>query len=238
MTTLTIPQQPPAPASLPLKPFGLGASLLLFGIPAAAMALSVYGLTPVINNLGIAIGDARGLAGMVVMIALLLASLVGYVLEGHPLTWAAFSQRFRLTAIKARDWPWLVGAILVFGIGALLINSLMMVIYQALNFKASSVVMGGQMSLGVSLIVLVFNIIGEEFWWRGFILPRQELAFGKYTWLLHGTLWACFHMYKWFAVPAMLITCQIVPFVAQKTKNTWPGIINHFVVNGVGLLIY
>ncbi len=28
-------------------------------------------------------------------------------------------------------------------------------------------------------ITLVFNILGEEFWWRGVVLPRQELAFGN-----------------------------------------------------------
>ena len=28
---------------------------------------------------------------------------------------------------------------------------------------------------------LFFNIFGEEFWWRGYILPRQELVMGKYA---------------------------------------------------------
>ncbi len=32
-------------------------------------------------------------------------------------------------------------------------------------------------------------------------------------------------------------TCQVIPFVAQRTKNTWPGIINHLVVKGVGMII-
>ena len=26
------------------------------------------------------------------------------------------------------------------------------------------------------LLVLFFNVVGEELWWRGVILPRQELA--------------------------------------------------------------
>ena len=87
------------------------------------------------------------------------------------------------------------------------------------------------------IIVLFFNIVGEELWWRGYILPRQELTHGKITWLIHGTLWACFHMFKWWAVPFMLITCQIIPFVAQKTKNTWPGMINHIIINGAGAIM-
>ena len=27
-------------------------------------------------------------------------------------------------------------------------------------------------------VILLFNIGGEELWWRGYVLPRQELAFG------------------------------------------------------------
>jgi len=29
----------------------------------------------------------------------------------------------------------------------------------------------------MNVIVLFFNIVGEELWWRGYILPRQELTF-------------------------------------------------------------
>jgi membrane protease YdiL (CAAX protease family) len=32
----------------------------------------------------------------------------------------------------------------------------------------------------------VLNIMGEEILWRGTMLPRQELAFGKWAWLFHG----------------------------------------------------
>jgi membrane protease YdiL (CAAX protease family) len=97
--------------------------------------------------------------------------------------------------------------------------------------------MAVRMPFWLNAIVLFFNIFGEELWWRGYILPRQELTHGKNTWLLHGVLWACFHMFKWYAVPFMLITCQVIPYVAQRTKNTWPGIINHLVINGAGMIM-
>ncbi|MHA1803630.1 MAG: hypothetical protein ACTSU4_03725 [Promethearchaeota archaeon] len=44
-------------------------------------------------------------------------------------------------------------------------------------------------------------------------------------------------MFKWYAIPFMLITCQIIPHVAQKLKNTWPGIVCHFLVNGAGIFL-
>lgn len=43
-------------------------------------------------------------------------------------------------------------------------------------------------------ILLCFNIAGEELWWRGYILPRQEAASGKIASLMHGLLWAAFHL--------------------------------------------
>ena len=36
------------------------------------------------------------------------------------------------------------------------------------------------------------NIIGEELWWRGFIQPRQEPVFGRFTWIIQGVLHAGF----------------------------------------------
>lgn len=39
-------------------------------------------------------------------------------------------------------------------------------------------------------LMLVFNIGGEELWWRGYVLPRQELAFGKLAWVVHGIFWS------------------------------------------------
>ena len=86
------------------------------------------------------------------------------------------------------------------------------------------------------LVLLFFNILGEEFWWRGLILPRQELTHGKNTWLIHGTLWAFFHIFKYWSVIGLLPVCLALTYVAQRRQNTWPGIITHFIINGLGLI--
>ncbi len=36
------------------------------------------------------------------------------------------------------------------------------------------------------LVYIVLNVFGEELSWRGYVLPRQELAFGEWTWAIHG----------------------------------------------------
>ncbi len=79
-------------------------------------------------------------------------------------------------------------------------------------------------------VMLLFNIGGEELWWRGYVLPRQELAFGPYAWLVHGFLWSAFHLFMQPTLSdtlRMSVTGLALSFIAQRTQNTWPGIIGH-----------
>jgi membrane protease YdiL (CAAX protease family) len=81
-----------------------------------------------------------------------------------------------------------------------------------------------------AVVILVCNIGGEELWWRGYVLPRQELAFGEATWIIHGILWSVFHLFMqptlWDTF-RMAITGIALAFVAQRTKSTWPGMVGH-----------
>jgi membrane protease YdiL (CAAX protease family) len=81
-----------------------------------------------------------------------------------------------------------------------------------------------------AVVMLVCNIGGEELWWRGYVLPRQELAFGRTAWIVHGISWSIFHLFMqptlWDTV-RMAITGVALSFVAQRTKSTWPSIVGH-----------
>ena len=101
-----------------------------------------------------------------------------------------------------------------------------------LNMRARPI-----MNTPLMVFVLFMNVISEELWWRGYILPRQVKQHGHYTWAIHGVLWAFFHAFKWWAIPFMLFTTWIVPFISQRNENTSTGIIIHFVLNGLGILI-
>ncbi len=81
---------------------------------------------------------------------------------------------------------------------------------------------------------LLCNVMGEELWWRGYLLPRQELAHGRAAWLVHGVLWAAFHLFfQWtlWDLVRMLPTCCALSFVAQHRRNTWPGVFGHALGN-------
>jgi membrane protease YdiL (CAAX protease family) len=45
-----------------------------------------------------------------------------------------------------------------------------------------------------------------------------------------------FHAYKWWDLIGLLPVCLSLSFVAQKRQSTWPGIIAHFLFNGLGFI--
>lgn len=83
-----------------------------------------------------------------------------------------------------------------------------------------------------------FNIVGEEVLWRGYLLPRQVLALGRYAWIFNGLLWAVFHVGIGWRIAIVLLPIEfIVPYVVQKRQNTWLGIIIHGLYNGSGFVM-
>jgi Type II CAAX prenyl endopeptidase Rce1-like len=74
--------------------------------------------------------------------------------------------------------------------------------------------------------LVVLNIFGEELWWRGYVLPRQELFFGRATWAIHGVFWSLFHLFiqpTLWDTTRMAVTGLALAFVAQRTRNMWRG---------------
>ena len=248
--------------SRPLKPMPFPLALLYFGIPALIFVLSVYYLIPFFMNLGITEFMSYSLSLLIPLILMLIASLVALRVEGYPITWVSLKERFRLRRMDRTDWIWTIVSFVVMFIGAGIFGVLgqmlvmrgliplpakiptalldptvdpgnvLNVFYNALGPNAK----GNWSLVAFSLILLAFNIFGEEFWWRGVVLPRQELVHGKNTWLVHGTMWALFHAFKYWAWLGLLPVTLALSFVAQKRKNTWPGIITHFVINAISLV--
>jgi membrane protease YdiL (CAAX protease family) len=245
-----------------LKPLPLSSALLYFGIPALVFVLSVYYLIPYFMGQGHTEFLSYSLALLIPLVFMLAASLIALRIEGYPVNWESIKQRFRLRRMDKADWIWtgvslvimLVSAGIFGVLGQILVTNgiiplpskiptalldptvdpanLMNVFINAVGPN----VKGNWGLVILMLVLLFFNIIGEEFWWRGLILPRQELTYGTNTWLIHGTLWALFHAFKYWSVIGLLPVCLALSYVAQRRQNTWPGIITHFIVNGLGLI--
>jgi membrane protease YdiL (CAAX protease family) len=80
------------------------------------------------------------------------------------------------------------------------------------------------------------NITGEELLWRGYLLPRQAVVTRR-AWILNGLLWTVFHSALGWRIGVVLLPIEfVVPYVVQKRRNTWLGIIIHGLYNGSGFL--
>ena len=62
------------------------------------------------------------------------------------------------------------------------------------------------------LVLFVFNILGEEFLFRGVLLPKMEGAFGKWDWVANGVLFGLYHLHEpWIILqrPSMGLFCSL-----------------------------
>ena len=133
-------------------------------------------------------------------------------------------------------WKLTLITLFLYLLTGLLLNLLAQSVYERLDFWPPDADIP-LTNIPYLLFVFVINIFSEELWWRGYILPRQELKHGKVAWVINGVLWSFFHIYKWWAVPFMLLRQWMIPFVAQRTKNTTPVILIHFVSNGISVFL-
>jgi membrane protease YdiL (CAAX protease family) len=247
--------------SININPMPFWQALLYFGLPALLFRIFLYTGIPMFVRLGLTPFEAY-IVGLTVPAAILFALAFGfYKRDGFPLTWSSLKVRFRLRPMTGKDWLWSVGAFIVtfLSIGALAPTAQMLIAAfpaiavpdffapwarpgatfdLALFTKFVGAPLKGNWSFAVlSFIQLFFNIFGEELWWRGYILPRQEKAHGRWAWVINGLLWWLWHLtfYPW-QVFALLPICLIIPYIAQRFQNTWPAVIIHW-QNGISLLL-
>jgi len=230
-----------------LQPLSWSGSLIAFGAPALLMVLSYHVFMPWMIRMGLSAAESFAVAHIAPMAVLLAVSLhVFHNVEGLPLTRVAFSQRFRYPRLTLKIALLGLGAFVSLNIayGAFSQASLALFNLAPVAGAITSVsdvlgqsVQGRWDIVFLFMLVLLFNIVGEELWWRGVILPRQELAFGRWTWLVHGLLWTAFHVFKWWDLMGLLPVCLIIAYISQRSRNNWPAFIAHGLFNGLALFL-
>jgi len=234
------------------------ASALFFGVPAAIGVILLYVAMPALAKAGMSVfwNYVVTVAGMFPL--LLGAALVVHRLEGRQLTWQQIKLRFRLHPISGRDWLWTAGLLVIYVGGPLLLSPTARWLASAIplpipeglphvldprmaktSIPTEFLGVGLRGSWGillVYLVILLLNIVGEELWWRGYVLPRQELTHPRWAWLAHGILWTLFHTPFWWNLPSLLPSTLSLSFVAFRMKNTTPGIVVHLFNNGLGFV--
>ncbi len=82
--------------------------------------------------------------------------------------------------------------------------------------------------LALFVVLAVFNtILGEEFLFRGVLLPKMEGAFGRGSWVANGVLFGFYHLHQPWSIPNAVVTGLLYTFPAYRFRSTWMAIILH-----------
>jgi membrane protease YdiL (CAAX protease family) len=82
--------------------------------------------------------------------------------------------------------------------------------------------------LGVILVSHIFNyFLGEEFLFRGVLLPKMQGVFGKYDWVANAVLFGLYHMHKPWSIPGNIIGSLPLTWPARRFRSNWMAIIIH-----------
>jgi len=187
------------------------------------------------------------------MALFLIAALVAYRLEGNAGNWDAFAARYRLVRMTGRDWLGML-AVLAFSMLVYFGLSFTAEWLARIPFLAphpafhpefgpqsiSAHVPGRLMGMSLAgkwwiaaafLVGWGLNVFGEEFWFRGYILPKQELAFGRYAWIANGLMFGLNHIWQPWNLLLIVPGALVGAYVVQRRRNTWVLIVMHGLSN-------
>jgi uncharacterized protein len=82
--------------------------------------------------------------------------------------------------------------------------------------------------LALVVVQSIFNtILGEEFLFRGVLLPRMEGVFGRWSWVANSVLFGFYHVHIPWVIPNAVLTGLLYTYPAYRYRSTWMSIIVH-----------
>jgi len=173
--------------------------------------------------------------------------------EEGDLSWATIKRRLRLNTPRgpttgqprARLWLWVVPflvavAVVELVLGAPLANAWAAVfpfLAEPAGYGFDSIFESQQILAGLEgawwflalfVIFSVFNtILGEEFLFRGVLLPKMEGVFGRGSWVANSLLFALYHVHLPWVIPNAFLTGLLYTYPAYRYRSTWMSIIVH-----------
>jgi len=228
-----------------VPPLGLVGSAALFGAGALLLFLTTRVAVPAfVSATGAETVLMWFLAASIVLFGpLLLAAALLLHRERGPGKQGSLGARLWLRPMNGGDWLWAVGGLAAIGVLTGGIGAVLRMLQEEKNLHPSFMAFeplgpGRYWILGAWLPFFVLNIVGEEFVWRGVALPRQEVAFGGRAWLVNGILWLLFHAaFPWQVLLTLVPITLILPYVVQRRRSTWAGLVIHTGFGAMGFLV-
>jgi membrane protease YdiL (CAAX protease family) len=149
-------------------------------------------------------------------------------------------QRLRLGRLSGHDMIWAICGLIGIAFASAIIAGLALRVNPDLRVSPEFLLQssGRHVLVFAAWIPLfVTNMLGEELCWRGYVLPRQEAAWGRAAWLLNGTMWCLFHWsFGWPVMMLLLPIALLLPWIVKRRRNTSVGIVIHAIFNAAGFI--
>jgi membrane protease YdiL (CAAX protease family) len=232
--------------------------LLIWFLSAAPMAVLSYIVTPVmIPVLALPPAIVYWIAIIIGLIWQFVLSILILKQEGYDLSWSVMQERMKYqkprhpVTGKSSSWLFLwvipfiaLSGMLQAGVGFPDLDRIVQPLIQDLpqydlSVMATSEYEDAWWILGLFLITMVFNyLLGEEFLYRGILLPKMNGVFGKWDWLANGVLFGFYHLHKpQVILSTALLFGFIFAFPSKLFQSNWMAVIIHGVEGLFGLIV-
>jgi membrane protease YdiL (CAAX protease family) len=231
----------------------------LAAIPMGILSWIVFpALSPDFDSDPLGAGVTRVVLLTLGLIWLFVLSMIIVRQEEGDLRWSTVKRRLRLNAprdpktgeTRRRLWLWVIPFVIAFVIWSLVavssVDALWVSIFPFLaeppgyNFGAIfeseellERLVGAWWFFGLFVVTSIFNVVlGEEFLFRGVLLPKMEGVFGRWSWVANGVLFSFYHVHQpWGILSGIVDSVFLFAFPAWRFRSTWMAIIVHSAQN-------
>jgi uncharacterized protein len=234
-----------AAADRTLTPHTLPQSVLLHLAPGVVVLAAYAALVPIARLYHVPSAAALAATGLVAIAPLQLALLRRHRRRhpGEP----AVQLRRRLPATRVLAWALLEIALaaVAFAVTAPLAGRLQ----QAFSWwpAAWAVDLGNHegYTRGAQLTTALLFLLGtvltaplvEEYYFRGYLLPRMPRRLGSTGPLAHATLFALYHLQTPWLTPTRIVALTPLAYIAARTRDVRIGMVAHVLLNAVDLVV-
>ena len=108
-----------------------------------------------------------------------------------------------------------------------------------LSSLATTEYKGAWWILVLFILSSVFNyLLGEEFMYRGILLPKMNGVFGKWDWFFNGILFGLYHLHKPQIILSTALYFGLVFALPSKLfKSSWMAVIIHGLEGILGIIV-
>jgi CAAX protease family protein len=82
--------------------------------------------------------------------------------------------------------------------------------------------------LALQVVLSIFNtFLGEEFLFRGVLLPKMKGVFGKWDWFANGIIFGLYHLHQPWGLPGNILSGWLLAWSGKRYRSNWFPIILH-----------